>query len=63
LLRPFLPLNSIVVHQFVRIHLVINIVLIAFFLFLLVFLIVLAGISLRGEVTHVSWVITNRAVV
>jgi hypothetical protein len=32
-------------------------------LFLLVFLIVLAGISLRGEVTRVSWVITNGAMV
>jgi hypothetical protein len=28
-----------------------------------VFLIELAGISLRGELTHVSWVITNGAVV
>jgi hypothetical protein len=37
--------------------------LVAFFLFLLVFLIVLAGISLRGEVTRVSRVITNGAVV
>jgi hypothetical protein len=42
---------------------VINIVLIVFFLFLLVFLIALAGISLRDEVTHVSQVITNGAVV
>jgi hypothetical protein len=33
------------------------------FLFLLVFLIALAGISLRGEVTRVSRVITNEAVV
>jgi hypothetical protein len=33
------------------------------FLFLLVFLIALAGISLRGEVIRVSWVITNGAVV
>jgi hypothetical protein len=33
------------------------------FLFLLVFLIALAGLSLRGEVIRVSWVITNRAVV
>jgi hypothetical protein len=33
------------------------------FLFLLVFLIALAGISLRGEVIHVSRVITNGAVV
>jgi hypothetical protein len=33
------------------------------FLFLLVFLIALAGISLRGEVIRVSRVITNGAVV
>jgi hypothetical protein len=33
------------------------------FLFLLVFLIELAGISLRGEVTRVSRVITNGAIV
>jgi hypothetical protein len=33
------------------------------FLFLLVFLIVLAGISLRGEVIRVSQMITNGAVV
>jgi hypothetical protein len=38
---------------------VINAVLIAFFLLLLVFLIELAGISLHGEFTRVSWVITN----
>jgi hypothetical protein len=54
--------NSVVVHQFVRPQLVINIVLVAFFLFLLVFLIVLAGISLPGEVTRVSRVINNGAV-
>jgi hypothetical protein len=42
---------------------VINAVLIAFFLFLLVFLIALAGISLHGEVTRVSRVITNGVVV
>jgi hypothetical protein len=41
----------------------INAVLIAFFWFLLVFLIVLAGISLHGKVTRVSWVLTNGAVV
>jgi hypothetical protein len=41
----------------------INAVLIAFFLFLIVFLIALAGISLRDEVTRVSWVITNGPVV
>jgi hypothetical protein len=41
----------------------INAVLIVFFLFLLVFLIVLAGISLRGEVTRVSREIPNGAVV
>jgi hypothetical protein len=38
---------------------VINAVLIVFFLFLLVFLIALVGISIRGDVTLVSWVITN----
>jgi hypothetical protein len=42
---------------------VINAVLVAFFLFLLVFLIMLAGISLCGKVTHVSGVITTEAVV
>jgi hypothetical protein len=47
----------------VKLHLVINIVLIAVFLFLLVFLIALAWISLRGEVTRVSRVITNGEVV
>jgi hypothetical protein len=62
LLRSYLSLNSVVVHQFVKPHLVINVVLIAFFLFLLVFLIALAGISFRGEVTHVPRVITNGAV-
>jgi hypothetical protein len=41
----------------------INTILIVFFMFLLVFLIVLAGISLHGKVTRVSWVITNREVV
>jgi hypothetical protein len=46
-----------------RPHLVINTVFVAFFLFLLVFLIVLAGISLRGEVTCVSRVIINGVVV
>jgi hypothetical protein len=55
--------NSVVVHQFVRPHLVINTILIVFFMFLLVFLIALAVISLRGEVTHVSRLITNKAVV
>jgi hypothetical protein len=47
----------------VRPHLVINAILIAFFLFLLVLLIALAEISLRGEVTCVSRVITHGAVV
>jgi hypothetical protein len=42
---------------------VINAVLIVFLLFVLVFLIVLVGISLRGKVTHVSRVITNGGVV
>jgi hypothetical protein len=41
----------------------INTILVVFFMFLLLFLIVLAGISLHGEVTHVSRVITNVAVV
>jgi preprotein translocase subunit SecE len=47
----------------VRPQLVINTVLVVFYLFLLVFFIALAGISLRGEVTHVSRVITIGAVV
>jgi hypothetical protein len=63
LLRSHISSNNIVVHRFVKPHLVINAVLIAFFLFLLVFLIALAGISLHGEVTRVSRVITNGAVV
>jgi hypothetical protein len=53
LLRSYLSSNSNVVHQFVRPHLVINIVLIVFFLFLLVFMIALAWISLHEKVTHV----------
>jgi hypothetical protein len=44
-------------------HLMINTILIVLFLFLLVFFIVLAGISLRGEVICVSRVITNGAMV
>jgi hypothetical protein len=63
LLRSYLSSNSVVVHWFVKPHLVINAVLIASFLFLLVFLIVLAGISLRGKVTRVSRVITKGAMV
>jgi hypothetical protein len=47
----------------VRPHIVINTVLIVFFLFLIVFLIVLARISLHGKVTRVSLEITNGAVV
>jgi hypothetical protein len=35
-LRSYLSSNSVVVHWFVRLHLVINIILIVFFLFLLV---------------------------
>jgi hypothetical protein len=54
LLRSYISSNNVVVHRFMRPHLVINAVLIAFFVFLLVFLITLAGISLRGEVTRVS---------
>jgi hypothetical protein len=42
---------------------VINAVLMAFFMLLLVFLIALTGISLRGEVAHVSHMINNGAVV
>jgi hypothetical protein len=63
LLRSYLSSNNITVHRFLRPHLVINAVLIAFFLFLLVFLIALAGISLHGEVTRVSRVITNGAAI
>jgi hypothetical protein len=55
--------NRVVVHRLVRPQLVINTVLVAYFLFLLVFLIALVGISLCGEVTCVLWVITNGAVV
>jgi hypothetical protein len=46
LLISYLSSNSITVHRFVRPHLVINAILIVFFLFLPVFLIALAGISL-----------------
>jgi hypothetical protein len=50
LLRSYLSSNSIAVHRSVRPQLVINTVLVAFYLFLLVFLIVLAWISLwRGH--------------
>ena len=63
LLRFILSSNSVAVHQFVRPHFVINTVLIATFLFLLVFSVALAGISLLGEVIHVTRVITNGAVV
>jgi hypothetical protein len=63
LLRFILSSNSVAVHRFVRPQLVINTVLVVFFLFLLVFLIMLVGISLRGEVTRVSWVITNGVMV
>jgi hypothetical protein len=62
-LRSYLSSNSIVVYRVVRPHLMINSALIVFFLFLLMFLIALVGISLRGEVTRVSWVITNGVVV
>jgi hypothetical protein len=62
-LRSYLSSNNIVVHEFMKPHLVINAILIVFFLFLLVSLIALAGISLRGKVTPVSRVITNGAVV
>jgi hypothetical protein len=46
LLTPYLSSNIIVVHRFVRPHLLINIVLVVFFMFFFVFLIALAGISL-----------------
>jgi hypothetical protein len=59
LLRSYLSSNSITVHRFVKPNLVINTILVVFYLFLLVFLIALAVISLRGEVTRVSRVITN----
>jgi hypothetical protein len=41
----------------------INTILVVFFLFSLMFLIALARISLRGEVTRVSWVIMNGSMV
>jgi hypothetical protein len=64
LLRSYMSSNSIVVHRFVKPHLMINRVLVAFYMFvLLVFLIALAEISLRGEVTHMSRLITNGALV
>jgi hypothetical protein len=59
----YLSSNSVAVHRFVKPHLEINAVLIAFFLLLLVFLIALAGIRLRGEFTRVSRVIIKGAVV
>jgi hypothetical protein len=62
LLRFNLSSNSVTVHRFVRLHLVIKSVWLHL-LFLLVFLIALAGISLRGEVIRGTWVITNGAVV
>src|SRR5438128_7788882 len=61
-LRFILSSNSIVVHRFVRPHFVINTVLIATFLFLLVFSVALAGISLPGEVIRVTWEITKEEV-
>ena len=60
LLRFILSSNSVAVHRFVRPQLVINIVLVAFFMFLLVFLIALARISLLGEVTRMSQVIPTK---
>ncbi|KAL5676050.1 hypothetical protein ACJX0J_012181, partial [Zea mays] len=47
--------------SFLRPQLVINTILVVFFMFLLVMLIALARISLQGEVTRVSRVITNVA--
>jgi hypothetical protein len=63
LLRFILSSNNVAIHRFVRPQLVINTVLVVFFLFLLVFFIVFVGISLRSEVTHVSRVITNGVMV
>ena len=63
LLRFILSSNSVAVHRFVRPHFVINTVLIATSLFLLVFSVALAGVSLLGEVIRVTRVITNGAVV
>jgi hypothetical protein len=48
LLRFILSSNCVIIHRFARPHLVINIVLVAIFLFLLVFLIALEG----RKVTH-----------
>jgi hypothetical protein len=62
LLRFIQSSNSVAVHRFVRPHLVIKSVWLHL-LFLLVFLIALAGISLRSEVISVTRVITNGAVV
>jgi hypothetical protein len=62
LLRFILSSNSVTVHRFVRPYLVIKSVWLHL-LFLLVFLIALAGISLCGEVIRVTRVITNGAVV
>src|SRR5436189_1129018 len=61
LLRFILSSNSIAVHRFVRPHFVINTVLIATSLFLLVFSVALAGVSLLGEVIRVTRVITKRS--
>ena len=63
LLRFIMSSNTVAAHRFVSPHLIIITILIAFFLLLLLFLIALAGISIRGEVTHVSQVITCGVVV
>ena len=63
MLRFILSSNSVAVHRLVRPHFEINTVLIATFLFLLVFSVALAGISLLGEVIRVTRMITNGAVV
>ena len=63
MLRFILSSNSNAVYRLVRPHFEINTVLIATFLFLLVFSVALAGISLLGEVIRVTRVITNGAVV
>jgi hypothetical protein len=62
LLRFILSSNSVAVHRFVRPHLVIRSVWLHL-LFLLMFLIALAGISLHGEVIRMTQVITKGAVV
>jgi hypothetical protein len=63
LLRSYMSSNRVIVHRFVKPHLMIIAVLIVFFFYIFVFLIALVWINLHGEVTRVSRVITNGAVV